>query len=208
MTKLKDLTGQRFGRLTVVTRAKNTKNGQCRWLCKCDCGKEKIVRTTHLTSGKIKSCGCLLIDILKEKKSIHGMTNTKLFYIWGGIKARCYNKNNKQYKYYGARGIIVCDEWKNDFVSFYNWAMANGYKEHLSIDRIDFNGNYEPTNCRWTTNKEQQRNKSNNRFITYKNETKILTDWCNELNISIATMSARLKKLSIEKAFTTPIRGK
>ena len=136
------------------------------------------------------------------------MTNTKLFYIWGGIKARCYNKNNKQYKYYGARGIIVCDEWTNDFVSFYNWAMANGYKEHLSIDRIDFNGNYEPTNCRWTTNKEQQRNKSNNRFITYKNETKILTDWCNELNISIATMSARLKKLSIEKAFTTPIRGK
>ena len=111
----KDLTGQKFGRLTVIERAENDKNGSTRWLCRCECGNEKIIEGGHLRSHKIKSCGCLLTDVLIKRNYTHGMTNTRLFHIWQGIKNRCYNKNFEHYKHYGERGITTCKEWKDDF---------------------------------------------------------------------------------------------
>lgn len=187
----KDLTGQKFGRLTVIKRADNNKNGSTRWLCKCDCGNEKIVEGGHLRSNKIKSCGCLLTDILIKRNYTHGMTNTRLFHIWQGIKIRCYNKNFEHYKYYGGRGITMYAEWENDFMSFYDWAMENGYKENLTIDRIDVNGNYCPKNCRWVTQKEQNRNTRKNRLITFNGETHCIGEWAEITGINKSTLCTR-----------------
>ena len=99
------------------------------------------------------------------------------------MKQRCYNKNDMHYNEYGSRGIVVCDEWKHDFMNFYNWAIENGYKENLTIDRIDVNGNYEPSNCKWSTTKQQNCNKRNNIYLTYKGKTQTIAQWCNELKL-------------------------
>ena len=117
-----------------------------------------IILSNHLKSGKIKSCGCLN----KQGNPKHGLRYTRLYRIWINMKTRCYNKNTNRYKDYGARGITICNEWRNDFMSFYNWSMNNGYDENLTIDRINNDKNYEPSNCRWITVKEQNRNKRNN----------------------------------------------
>ena len=190
----KDLTGQKFGRLTVIERAENDKNGSTRWLCRCECGNEKIIEGGHLRSHKIKSCGCLLTDVLIKRNYTHGMTNTRLFHIWQGIKNRCYNKNFEHYKHYGERGITTCKEWKNDFVKFYNWSMANGYKDDLTIDRINVNGNYEPSNCRWATKLQQQRNTTRLRKITYKNETHCISEWADILGLEYNTLYYRFRR--------------
>lgn len=187
----KDLTGQKFGKLTVIKRVENDKNGSARWLCRCECGNEKIVDGGHLRSNKIKSCGCLLTDILIDRNHIHGMTNTRLFHIWQGIKNRCFNKNFQHYKHYGARGIIICKEWKDDFISFYNWSMANGYNDKLTIDRIDVNGNYEPNNCRWIKQSEQCRNRRDTVYITYNGETHTFYEWSKITGINQRTLYTR-----------------
>lgn len=124
------------------------------------------------------------------------------------MKSRCYNKNDKRYKDYGGRGIIVCDEWldkENGFMNFYQWAMASGYKDNLTIDRIDNNGNYKPNNCRWATDKEQSRNRRSNHLIKYKNETHCIAEWAEKLNIKQTVLIQRIYtyKWSIEKALTT-----
>jgi len=148
-----DLTGQRFGRLVVIEEAGRASDGRVRWLCKCDCGDYTSTPCTKtLRNGTCRSCGC--IERERPNKQTHGMTNTKLFGVWNGIKQRCYNPNSKSYKTYGDRGIKVCDEWRDDFMTFHNWAIANGYKEGLTIDRIDNDGDYEPNNCRWITLQE------------------------------------------------------
>ncbi len=199
--KFIDLTGKRFFRWTVIKRVQNDKNNNPQYLCKCDCGNEKIIRGYALKRGASKSCGCLIKDIARTQHTTHGKTNTRLFSIWHGIKKRCFNNNNKDYKNYGGRGITICDEWKNDFKTFYEWAMANGYADNLSIDRIDNNGNYEPSNCRWVTLKEQANNRNNTKKITYKNETKSITEWAKILGIKKTTLFYRLKKgLPFEKA--------
>jgi hypothetical protein len=154
----KNLSEQRFGRLVARERVKH--NGSFGyWRCLCDCGNEVVVRTERLTHGITKSCGCLNRKLVTQRNTIHGLRYTRLYRIWNGMKQRCFNQNHPRYDDWGGRGISVCDEWKNDFRLFYDWAMNNGYQENLSIDRVDNDGDYEPHNCRWSTTKEQNQNK-------------------------------------------------
>lgn len=209
MGKFQDLTGQRFGRLTVIERAENRvqPNGHCctQWLCKCDCGKEVVVSALNLKRGHTRSCGCLV-------KS-HGVRYTRIYNVWCKIKSRCYNPKDIVFKHYGGRGIVMCEEWKNNPKAFFEWAIANGYDKNAkrgecTIDRIDVNGNYEPNNCRWATQKEQCNNKRNNYLITYNNETHTVAEWSRKINMHLNTLYARLYKgWSVEKTLTTPLRG-
>lgn len=160
--RFQDLTGQRFGRLIVLQRLENhvDANGQrSRWLCRCDCGNETIADGGNLRRGIKKSCGCLQKETASKMNSTHHGTGSRLYKLWRGMKARCYIPSCSNFSFYGARGIKVCDEWKNDFCTFRDWALSNGYDEDLSIDRIDSNGDYEPSNCRWTTMINQFRNR-------------------------------------------------
>lgn len=201
----KDLLGKRFGKLVVIAPAKS-ENGKTRWLCKCDCGNEKII-ITQVLGKNTNSCGCLQQQNRKEIHITHNMTGTRIYNIYRGIKQRCYNTNNQRYNYYGARGIKMCDEWKNDFMVFYNWSMQNNYNDDLSIDRINVDGDYEPNNCRWVNIKKQANNRSTNRYIAYNNETHTLKEWSEILNISYYVLNNRINRdnWSVQKAFTTPI---
>ena len=188
-----DLTGQKFGRLTALYRLHNTK-GKTKWLCICDCGDLAEVRLNSLQQGAIKSCGCYRKETTKKlgkscKK--HGLTGSRLYHIWRCMKIRCYNKNAPYYKNYGGRGITICDEWRNDFKVFYNWAINNGYQENLTIDRIDVNGNYEPNNCRFISTKEQCNNKRSNVYLTFNGKTQTISQWSDELGIDYKSLQYR-----------------
>lgn len=198
MSKLQDLTGKRFERLVVVERTANNKR-QPVWICKCDCGNYTKVQSSNLKSGNVRSCGCLAKEI--KPSLTHGLHGTRLYEIWHGMKQRCYLPTVKPYKNYGGRGIKVCDEWKNDFMSFYNWAITNGYREYLTLDRIDNDGNYEPNNCRWITRKEQSNNKRTNRYITYNGKTHTLSQWCEILGVKRHILKYRLNHWGIDRAF-------
>ena len=217
---MKDLIGQKFGRLTVLGLDyiqkyiyPNGKVANIYYLkCQCECGKICSIRKSKLMNGYTRSCGCLRKETTAKNKpaTTHGLHKTRLYETWHHMKQRCYDKNIKGYKNYGGRGITVCEEWKNDFKKFYDWAMQNGYTEELTIDRIDNNGNYEPSNCRWVTIKIQNRNTRANRNITYNDETHCLVEWAEILNIKKETLATRLGKLkwSIEKAFKERVRKK
>jgi hypothetical protein len=164
--KRADLTGERFGKLEVIgygkTIVQDKKHIRYYCLCKCDCGKQKLIREDSLKQGDTKSCGCLLLTNPSVRK--HGLSDTRLYKVFRDMKTRCYNSNSPDYKNYGGRGITICEEWLKDYLSFRNWAEANGYDENAkkmqcTIDRIDVNGNYEPSNCRWVSSKIQARNK-------------------------------------------------
>lgn len=204
---LEDLTGQRFGRLVVVSRADSI-SGATIWNCKCDCGKEKKVYATNLKRGVTKSCGCWHDESSKINSRTHGMTNTNIYTTYRNMISRCYNKKSEKYKRYGGRGIKVCDEWKNNFISFYDWAMKNGYKENLSIDRIDNDGNYEPSNCRWVTMNKQANNRRNNHFVNINGQTKTMAEWINSKKYEAdkATVYQRIKRgWSDIDAITKPV---
>ena len=153
----------RFGRLTAVKKVGTKGSGRgskAIWLCRCDCGNEKEILRNSLVSGTTKSCGCLEKEIKSTMHLKHGMAKSRLWNIWTGMRDRCSRSNNKDYQRYGGRGIRVCPEWDSDFRNFYDWSMGNGYSDELTIDRIDNDGNYEPSNCRWVTRKEQTRIRS------------------------------------------------
>lgn len=196
--KANDLIGQRFGMLTVVSRAANDKDGKAMWNCVCDCGrtKDKPVKAFDLRSGKVVSCGCYLLSVLHGRKGEakkHGMSNSRLFNIWKDMRARCYNPNDISYKRYGAKGITVCDEWL-DSANFIKWALNNGYSDELSIDRIDNSKGYCPDNCRWATRIEQCNNRTNNRIVTYKGENFTLAELARKLNLHPYTLLGRIKR--------------
>ena len=204
MSKLIDIRGNKYGKLTVIERVENAEHGITRWKCLCDCGKYTIVRGSNLKTGAVKSCGCLI----HQPHNTHHLSNTKLYGVWAGIKSRCYNDNGSRcYKDYGGRGIVMCDEWKNDFMSFYKWALQNGYREGLTIERINVDGNYCPENCTWIPNSQQQGNRRSCLYYTYKGKTQNLKQWCDELNLDYKLMHdrIRMKKWSFERAITTPL---
>lgn len=202
--KKEDLVGQKFGRWTVIAQAEpyrsreGSKKGT-RWLCRCDCGNEKIVAATSLKKGRSKSCGCLHIEV-NQSLTKHGHAGTirkgvlkgrsQLYNTWGRMKQRCSNPKVERYPRYGGRGITVCEEWQT-FKPFMEWALANGYEEGLQIDRIDNNGNYEPENCRWVTPRENTHNTSRSINLTLNGETHSISEWAEITGIKAGTLYKR-----------------
>ena len=191
-----NIIGQKFGKLLVLekTNEKAKNNGEYKYKCICDCGKKILVRGSNLKQGNSKSCGCSHSNSITKE-------NHRLYVIYDNMKARCNNPKNVGYKNYGGRGIKVCNEWNKDFNIFVKWALENGYKDNLTLDRINNNGNYEPSNCRWATKIEQANNMRTNRFITYNNETKTIAQWSRILKISPQNLRYRINHWGVEKAF-------
>lgn len=196
----KDITGQKFGKLTVLKldhteqrflkNKPTVKNGLMYfYLCECECGNKIIVNKDNLIKNNTKSCGCL--KHLSYHIS-HNQSKTRLYNIYIKMKARCLNANNPAYVNYGGRGIKICKEWQDNYINFYNWAMSNGYNENLTIDRINNNGDYEPSNCRWVDRKIQANNTRRNHFLTYNNKTHTLAEWSKLLKINYNTLKGRL----------------
>lgn len=196
-----DLSEQRFGRLVVIERAPNNAEAQARWKCKCDCGNEVIVSSGHLRSGHSKSCGCLARERSSKYHLTHGMKGTRIFSVYNGMKGRCYNPNDRKYPRYGGRGISMCEEWRNNPSSFFDWAFSNGYRDGLSIDRIDNNGNYSPENCRWADDITQANNKSTNHIYEHNGEKKTIAEWSRELGLSYSATNYRIKRGSFDELF-------
>ena len=213
MGRIKDITGKRYGLLVAQNIVGRDKHDNILWLCKCDCGIEVNVCCASLEKGNTKSCGCIhrmfLEKLHKDINIKHNRSHTRLYNIWRGMKQRCYVENSIFYKNYGGRGITVCDEWlnkKDGFANFYKWAINNGYKDELTLDRKNNNGNYEPLNCRWTTNIIQSNNKRNNVTITYKNETRSIAEWSRLYDLPYYIIWARFKRgWTANDIFTKPI---
>ena len=187
-----DLTGMVFGRLTVIGLNKIEK-GIAFWNCLCKCGHICVIRSNNLKQGIAKSCGCYKKEVSRQlgKKAKHGMSQTRIYHIWKNMRRRCNCETAPDYDRYGGRGISVCNEW-DDFQTFYDWAIENGYAPKLTIERIDNDGNYSPQNCKWATNTEQQRNRSKTVKLAYNGETKALSEWCEIYGLNMKTVYGRL----------------
>ena len=205
--KALDLAGHKYGLLTVVAYegATNGPKPERLWSCACDCGNTKIVRQNNLRSGHTQSCGCHMRNQTRKANLKHGMVNTSTYTIWCLMKARCYQPSNISYGNYGAKGITVCDRWKDSFENFLADMGERPSKKH-SIDRIDNLKGYSPDNCRWATSSEQNRNYSKNVVIEYKGRSQCLADWADELGIERATLGRRLRAgWSVDHAFNLPV---
>lgn len=206
MCKEKDITGQKYSMLTAIKRVENYRPQGNYWLCKCDCGNETIVRKYDLIHLKNRSCGCYQKKCAKETRTTHDKTKTSLYAVWNSMKQRCFNENSKAYKNYGGRGITVCSEWlgKDGFITFEKWATDSSYIKGLSLDRIDNNGNYEPSNCRWVDAKTQANNRRCVYKIEYNGQTHSPAEWSRIIGISEVTIKNRIFKqgMTIEEAFT------
>lgn len=190
MREFRDISNQKFGRLTPIEYVGIHKTRSA-WLCKCDCGNETIVSTDKILSGHTKSCGCLKIK--------YSIINKRIFQIWYNMQSRCKKSNRKDSKYYFGKGIKICREW-DTYENFQSWALENGYADNLTIDRIDTKGDYKPSNCRWITLAEQQRNKRNCRYLTINGVKKTLAEWSREIGISRSTLQYRIEKnMPVEK---------
>ena len=195
--------GEKFGRLTVLNESRIDGIWWCE--CKCDCGKAISIKKNYIIRGHKRSCGCLRAETYKTMNRKHGYSTTKLGRVYNSMCQRCSNPNNIGYKHYGDRGIQVCAEWKNNPASFYEWAISNGYKEGLTIDRINVNGNYEPTNCRWIPQKEQGFNRTDNVFYEMDGVRKTETEWVEEYGINKGTFRDRIERgWTFREAITTP----
>jgi len=205
MAKLIDLTGKQFGKLKVLKKGEINEDENTYWVCECECGNLRNVRSYTLRTGRVVSCGCN-----REKNKVkHGGFGTRLYSCWMGMKRRCTNNEvwNKKWESYGGRGISIHDEWVDDFVPFKTWALKNGYQDDLTLDRIDVDGNYNPNNCKWSTPKEQQNNRRINRKVTIDKETKNISEWADFLGINRSTVYSRIKLgWNDVDAITIPVR--
>ena len=210
---LNDIVGKKLNRLLVLSfdhsrpHPNPSKGNFYFYKCQCECGNITIVRRERLINLETKSCGCYGKEIRKKILATKRILSHRLYNIWRTMKERCYSPKNIKYYCYGGRGIIICDEWKNDFNKFYDWAIANGYKDHLSIERINVNGNYEPSNCTWANAKIQANNRTSNHFIFFNNEKHSISQWAEILKINRSTLWYRIKRgWTIERAFSTPVK--
>lgn len=202
MAIFKDEIGNVYNELTVIERAENDKYGRARWLCRCSCGNTTVVDAGKLRNGQKKSCGCLKNKIISELNKTHGMSNTSTYKTWVNMKRRCYDEKNNRYQYYGGRGIKVCDRWLNSFENFLA-DMGERPSRDYSIDRIDHDGNYEPTNCRWANKYEQANNKSTSRIIEYNGKRHTVAEWGRITDIPARLIEERLLAgWTPEKIFT------
>ena len=219
MGKYVDLVGKKINRLTVVKRVIKNNDKRIYYLCECECGGEKIVGKDHLSRNDIVSCGCynreqsaIRYKRLAKQRAKHNLSHSRLYRVYAHMKNRCYNEASPNFKYYGARGIRVCDEWlgENGFLNFYNWATNNGYDENLSIDRVNVDGNYEPSNCKWSNNVEQANNKRNNHYVYYNGNKVTVSQLSRLININRDVLYDRINNLQwcLDRVVNTPVRPK
>lgn len=208
MTAFKNLVGQKFGRLTVISRVEKSKRTS--FLCQCDCGKTKIIKSCPMIMGEVSSCGCLNIELL-QNRATHGHgrkgNKSKEYRAWSNMLTRCYNENYLEHENYGGRGIIVCERWRTSFVNFIEDMGLATSKKH-SLDRIDNDGNYCKENCRWATLKQQGSNTSRNRWIEHDGKNMIISDWMKYLGISNGYFYKQLKKKSFADIYANPRKKK
>lgn len=203
--------GARFGRLVICGEVYFKTIGNYKGVkicpCQCDCGNELEVKAGHLISGNTKSCGCLQRERTSDAATTHGAKHSKLYGVWCAVKARCLNPKNKRFDRYGGRGITICDQWIDDFAAFREWALSNGYREGLTIERMKVNENYEPSNCTWIPNEEQAKNRTSRREVTAFGETKSIQEWVDDPRCVVGriTFHCRLRSgWCPETALSTP----
>lgn len=190
-----DLIDLTFGYWTVLCKSdKKSNNGSVLWRCQCECGTICDVCESSLHLDKSTNCGCKRKAKNKLNATTHGLSETPLYKIWQGMKDRCYNHSHTSYENYGGRGIKMCDEWKNSFETFYSWAMNSGYEHGLTIERMNNNEGYAPTNCKWATNLEQANNKRNNHKITYNGKTMTIAQWSKFLGVTPGCITNRIAR--------------
>ena len=207
---VRDLTGQRFGRLSVISFEGLNCRGGAQWRCICDCGTTKTIQSGSLTSKRILSCGCHKSELVSkrsaERNFRHGRTGTKTYIVWKSMKSRCYRPRCEQYPNYGGRGIKVCDRWLNSFENFLT--DMGEVPDGMTLERNNVDGDYTPENCRWASVREQQNNRRNNIFYTYLGKTQTVAEWARETGINVATFRYRLiRGWTIEKALLTPVKN-